>query len=201
MKTYLKQFLLATLAGFVISMGAVAYLTLENKIVGSLLFTVGLFAICLNGLFLFTGKVGYLVNEKPVYLVTLLITWLGNFAGTWVGAMMILNTRLATISEAAAKVSAAKVEQTPLSTFLLAIFCGALMFIAVDGFKNSKNPLVLFLCVSVFILGGFEHCIANMFYFSLGNAWDGQHLLYCLIATVGNGVGGCLIPLVKKIKD
>ena len=201
MNKYLKQFVLAILAGFAISIGGIIYLTLENKIIGSLMFTAGLYTICLNGLFLFTGKVGYLVNESPSYLVTLLVTWLGNFAGTWIGAQMVLNTKLAGLGETAAKVSAGKVEQTILRVFLLGIFCGALMFIGLDGYKNSKNPLILFLCVSVFILAGFEHCIANMFYFSLGSAWDGTHFVYCLAATFGNAVGGCLIPLAKKMKD
>ena len=56
MKNYLKQFLLAILAGLMIGVGGTVYLTLENKIVGSLMFTVGLYTIVLNGLFLYTGN-------------------------------------------------------------------------------------------------------------------------------------------------
>ena len=61
----LRVLALAVLAGMAIGIGGVLYLTLENKVVGALMFTVGLYAICAHGLNLFTGKVGYLVN-KPV---------------------------------------------------------------------------------------------------------------------------------------
>ena len=73
------------------------------------------------------------------------------------------------------------------------------MYVAVDGFKEKGNPLILFLCVSVFILSGFEHCVANMFYFAMAGAWSAKTVLYLLIMTLGNSVGGMLIPAIKKI--
>jgi formate/nitrite transporter FocA (FNT family) len=72
----------------------------------------------------------------------------------------------------------------------------------VDGF--AKNPheigkyLSLFFGVMVFILSGFEHCVANMFYFSVAAMWTGKTLLYVLVMTLGNSVGGLLIPLLRK---
>ncbi len=200
MKQYLKEFLLAILAGIAIAIGGAVYLTLENKIVGSLMFTVGLYTIVVNGLFLFTGKVGYLVNEKPKYLCTLLVTWLGNLAGTFLAAQLMLVTRIGDkLKEASQLACEVKVSQTLWSAFILAIFCGMLMFIAVDGYKETKNPIILLLCVSVFILCGFEHCIANMFYFSVAGAWTAKAFGYLVVMTLGNGVGGILIPLVKRI--
>ncbi len=71
-----------------------------------------------------------------------------------------------------------------------------------DGF--AKNPheigkyLSLFFGVMVFILSGFEHCVANMFYFSVAAMWTGKTLLYVLVMTLGNSVGGLLIPLLRK---
>lgn len=200
MKQYLKEFFLAVLAGMAIAIGGAVYLTLENKIVGSLMFTVGLYTIVVNGLFLFTGKVGYLVNEKPKYLCTLLVTWLGNLAGTFLAAQLMLVTRIGkNLKEVAQAACEVKVSQTLISAFVLAIFCGMLMFIAVDGYKETKNPVILLLCVSVFILCGFEHCIANMFYYSVAGAWTAKSLGYLLMMTLGNGIGGVLIPLVKRI--
>ena len=58
----LRVLALAVLAGMAIGIGGVLYLTLENKVVGALMFTVGLYAICAHGLNLFTGKVGYAVH-------------------------------------------------------------------------------------------------------------------------------------------
>lgn len=200
MKKMGNIFCKAVLAGIAIAIGGIIYLSVENKIIGALLFTVGLYAIVLNGLFLYTGKVGYLVVEKDKkeYLLILLTTWLGNLVGTALGAFAFLNTRNAMIAQNVDIICDAKLDDTPLSIFILAVFCGLLMYIAVDGFKEKGNPIILFMGVSVFILCGFEHCIANMFYFSLAGAWSGKAFLYLLIMTIGNSVGGILIPFVKK---
>lgn len=202
MKKNIKMFLLAVGAGLAISIGGTVYLSVDNKIIGSLLFAVGLYAIVLNGLFLYTGKVGYLVDQsdKIEYLGLLAITWLGNLAGTWIGAVAVLNTRIQGIRENAVGICETKLADGPLSIFLLAIFCGILMYIAVDGFKEKENPLILFICVSVFILSGFEHCIANMFYFSIAGAWSLKTIVYLIIMTVGNSLGGMVIPSLKKWK-
>lgn len=202
MKKNIKMFLLAIGAGLAISIGGTVYLSVDNKIIGSLLFAVGLYAIVLNGLFLYTGKVGYLVDQsdKIEYLGLLAITWLGNLAGTWIGAVAVLNTRIQGIRENAVGICETKLADEPLSIFLLAIFCGILMYIAVDGFKEKENPLILFICVSVFILSGFEHCIANMFYFSIAGAWSLKTIVYLIIMTLGNSLGGMLIPRLKNWK-
>lgn len=202
MKKNIKMFLLAVGAGLAISIGGTVYLSVDNKIIGSLLFAVGLYAIVLNGLFLYTGKVGYLVvqSDKIEYLGLLAITWLGNLAGTWIGAVAVLNTRIQGIRENAVGICETKLADGPLSIFLLAIFCGILMYIAVDGFREKENPLILFICVSVFILSGFEHCIANMFYFSIAGAWSLKTIVYLIIMTLGNSLGGVLIPSLKKWK-
>ena len=70
---YMRMFALAVLAGIAIGIGGIVYLTMENKIVGALLFTVGLYTICVHGLNLFTGKAGYLVVQPVSYLLDLLI--------------------------------------------------------------------------------------------------------------------------------
>jgi formate/nitrite transporter FocA (FNT family) len=73
------------------------------------------------------------------------------------------------------------------------------MFIAVDGYAKTKNPIILFLGVAAFILCGFEHCIADMFYFFVAGMWSNAALKTILIITLGNSVGGMLLSLVKKL--
>ena len=193
-----EVFLPAVGAGLGIALGGTVYLSVENRIAGALLFTVGLYMIVLNGLNLYTGKVGYLVEKPAGYLVDLLLIWIGNLVGTWLGAQAILHTRINGIAGKALELSMVKLEDGAVSLFLLAVFCGILMFVAVDGYKETKKPAILFVCVSVFILAGFEHCIANMFYFSLAGVWSIQTLAKLLVMTLGNSVGGMLIPLLKK---
>ena len=71
------------------------------------------------------------------------------------------------------------------------------MYVAVDGFKEKGNPVILFLCVSVFILAGFEHCVANMFYFTLAGVWSGRTFIYLFIMT-GEQPGRYADPCGKK---
>lgn len=198
---YVKTFLGAVLAGIAIGIGGTACLAVDNKIVGAVLFTVGLYTICVHGMNLFTGKVGYLPLEKPKYLLTLLIIWLGNLAGTFLTALAINATRMEKLSEAARKLCEVKTGDSYLSLILLGVFCGLLMYAAVEGYKRTQNPLILIFCVAGFILCGFEHCIADMFYFSLANAWSGDTLLRTLAITAGNAAGGVLLPLLGKIKE
>ena len=77
-----------------------------------------------------------------------------------------------------------------------------MIFIAVDGFKNNPHHigkyLSLFLGVAAFILCSYEHCIANMFYFSAAGAWSIRALGYLGIMTLGNTLGGLVLPLLKK---
>ena len=74
------------------------------------------------------------------------------------------------------------------------------MFIAVATFKKQPNilgTLAVFLCVSVFILAGFEHCIANMFYFGLVSTPD-QYIIPLIVMILGNSTGGILLCKLTK---
>lgn len=199
MKKQIKTFALAVLAGISIGIGGVVFLSLDNKIVGALMFTVGLYAVCTQELNLYTGKVGYLVNEPVSYLMDLLVIWAGNLAGAFLTAFAVQRTRICDISKTAKAMCMVKTNDDLLSLFLLAVFCGLLMFVAVDGYKSANNPVILFMGVATFILCGFEHCIADMFYFSAAGMWSGRALVCILVITAGNTLGGILIPLVRKM--
>ena len=114
-------------------------------------------------------------------------------------------TRIAGIAEKAAALCQTKLDDSLLSIFILSVFCNILMFIAVDGFKNNPHQLGkyigIFMGVMVFILCGFEHCVANMLYFSVANVWSGKTFLYLIVMTLGNSCGGVIIPLCRKLKQ
>lgn len=202
MKRIIDVFLRAVMTGFAIGIGGSVYLSCDNKYMGAFLFGTSLFVILSFGFNLFTGKVGYAVENKPSYIIDLILIWLGNLTGTAIMGGMILCTRIASIGEKAAEICSVKFNDNLLSIFILAIFCGMLMFIAADGFKKIENPvgkmLAVFLPVMAFILSGYEHCIANMFYFTIAKVWSANTVLYLLVMTMGNAVGGMFIPFVKK---
>ena len=203
----LKTFAYGVLAGICIAIGGTVFLSCENKVVGALFFTAGLFTICTFGFNLFTGKVCYVFERDRDYALDLPFIWLGNLCGSWLTAALESLTRSGpALAEKAMTLANTKLGDSPLSIFILAFFCDILIFIAVDGY--GKNPhemgkyLSLFFGVIVFILCGFEHCVANMYYFAMaGVLFQGKTLLYVLIMTLGNAVGGVFFPLVRKWKE
>lgn len=201
-----NTFLYAVLAGISIGLGGTVFLACDNKVVGATLFAVGLFTICTNGLNLFTGKVLYLFENKPSYLIDLAVIWLGNLVGAWLVGSCVRLTRLApAYVEKAAALAETKMGDGLLSLFLLAILCNILIFIAVDGYRNNPHEagkyIAVFLGVVVFILAGFEHSIADMFYFAAaGVLWQPRALVVVLVVTLGNAVGGVLFPLARQWK-
>lgn len=201
----LKIFVDAILAGLFISIGGVVFLSVDNKLVGSILFAVGLFGICTMKFNLYTGKVCYLFENKISYLLDLLIIWLGNFVGTFLTGNILKLTRIyPTLQEKAQMLVKVKLQDEPISVFILAIMCDILIYLAVEGYKNNPHELGKYLSilfgVVVFIMCGFEHCVANMFYISVGDMWTWAHAIeHIIIVTIGNSVGGILIPLLKKL--
>jgi formate/nitrite transporter FocA (FNT family) len=202
MKSIINILIRAFLTGIAIGIGGTVFLSCENKVIGAVLFGTGLFVILTFGFYLYTGKVGYIVENKISYLGEVILIWAGNFIGTFFMAVMILSTRISAISEKAKAMCDVKLADNLWSIFVLAIFCGMLMFIAADGYKKIEHQtgkfLAIFLPVIVFILSGFEHCIANMFYFSIAQAWSAKAFGYLAIMTLGNAAGGVIIPLCRK---
>lgn len=182
------------LAGICISTGCISFLSVDNKYLGTFLFSLGLLTVVTFQLNLFTGKVGYLcsIDRKLSYLWSLFKIWIGNLAGCFLTALACLQTRINIDTSALINV---KNNDTYLSLFILAIFCGMLMHIAVSGYKKIQNPLIVVLPVMVFILIGAEHCVADMFYWFYNKEIN---IPAILIITLGNAVGGNLIEFSTK---
>lgn len=201
----LGTFLNAVLAGIAIAIGGVVFLSCESKLAGASLFAVGLLAVCTLGLNLYTGKICYALDNGPSYLLECLVVWLGNLVGTAGTGLLIRCTRLTTVVEKGMALCDVKLGDNLLSIFILAIFCNMLIYLAVENYK--KNPheigkyMAIYFGVVVFIIAGFEHCVANMFYFAVGGAWTLKALLYLVVMTIGNAVGGLVFPVLRKIAN
>ena len=203
---WLKTFVGGILAGISIAIGGTVFLSLDNKVLGALFFTVGLFAVCTFGFNLYTGKVCYVFDNDREYALELPVIWLGNLCGAFLTAAAERATRIGpALAEKAAALCSVKLGDGPASIFLLSVFCNVLIWLAVEGFKNNPHPagkyLSLFFGVAVFILCGFEHCVANMYYFSMAGMWSWKTLGWVLVMTAGNSVGGVLFPLLRRIQQ
>ena len=205
-----KLFLNAVLAGLFIGIAGTVCMAVPHAVMGAFLFGFGLLTIVSYGFKLYTGAVGYLAiqgKNAPRYLLELLLIWLGNLAGCFTVGFLVRQTRsFPGFAERVANVCAAKAGDSFVSWLILSFFCGILMYVAVETFKRKEELSatvrvpVLFLCVAIFILSGYEHCIANMYYFSAAGMWSWKALGAIGVMTLGNSLGGMLLPFAGHVK-
>jgi formate/nitrite transporter FocA (FNT family) len=184
----IKTILKSILAGVLIALAGIVYLNCTDKIVGSLLFSLGLISVILLEANLFTGKIGY-VNSKRSILESLVILIFNLVAATIVGLIYRCS------SDAAVPIVESKLlvfSESWWLTGLKAIGCGAAIYLAVEGYKKSKSLIPVILGVMVFILAGWNHCIADCFYIAAGST-NALSIPYLLVVIVGNSIGSLMI--------
>ncbi len=202
MKNYYNTFIRSILAGIMISIAVIVF-CMTDVVVGSILFGIGLYTIYTFKFNLFTGKVGYLFLDRNMNLIRLLIIWLGNFVGCLFTSFLVTFTSLIHNNNFLTTASNSvfiKLYDSNISTFILAMFCGMLMFIAIASYKRCTDLnnhlgayLGIFLCVNVFIHAGFEHSIANMFYYLITSNINLTSIIDILIVSLGNAVGAIFL--------
>lgn len=195
----LKKFISGVCAGLMIAIGGTVFLSCDNKYVGAALFSVALFCICTKGYSLFTGKIGFIPESHTKEdLSVLFLGLLGNAVSTVLLGLAV-SYALPAAGAAAAAICEAKLSQEAFQTFIRAFFCGVLMYLAVSIYREKNSALGIFLCIPTFILSGFEHSIANMFYFGVSGVLNLESALYILIVLLGNAAGGTVLPFLNKI--
>lgn len=204
---FVKNLISSILAGIMISFGGIVFLACvssEQRALGAFLFSIGLTVILVLGFLLFTGKTAYLLDNNISYVVYLITIWSGNILGCMLSGWIVqlANPDLAVI---ASKLCESKLSQTAAQTLLLGVLCGILVYIAVDYFnkdddkKSFPKYLLVFTCVPAFILSGFEHSIADMFYFAVSShLYSAKGIIYILIVTLGNLVGSTVFHTLRK---
>lgn len=187
-------------AGCLISIGGCVYLSCsDNKYVGAVLFSVALLCICYKGFSLFTGKVGGMIEEHDgIAFKVLLCGLLGNIIATLLLGLAASYT-FPDIANSARTICSLKLEQSPLQALFRAFMCGILMHMAVSIYREKKTALGILFCVPTFILSGFEHSIADMFYFFTARLFSLAAFGYLLLIVVGNAAGALSIAFFEKI--
>lgn len=212
---------LSMLAGVYIAVACAATNTAVHGIadvgiartVCGLLFPVGLCMVIVTGAELFTGNSLLVVSllERQCTLPGLLrnwgIVWAGNFLGAFLTAAGCvffgqLNYSAGGLAVYTIRVAAAKCRLSFLSGFGLGVFCNVLVCLGVLLALSAKDGTARLLGASLpvcyFVLCGFEHCVANMYYISAGllALRDPQYFLLAQQAGVdlsGLTVGGFLL--------
>ncbi len=198
-----KIITLGILAGAFIAFGAVASHTatfgMDNpslsKVVMAAIFPGGLFLCAVTSAELFTGNVLREIGvlEKAISFIDLLKNWIIVYVANFMGSVLVAagvvyfgqadygngNLALAYINTASYKVN---LDFT--NALVLGILCNILVCFAVLALNKAKDNVGklagLYLPIFLFVVSGFEHSIANMFYVSAGilaNSVDRFHEL------------------------
>ena len=188
-------------SGIMVGIGGTVYLSCENKVVGAVLFSVALLVICLLGFYLYTGKIGLFI-EKPDKLsaVALPIGLAGNAVGAVLTGLGAAVVKPALIDKAKV-ICDAKLEGGMLKGLVAAIFCGILMYAAVKTYGAKGTVVGIIFCIPTFILCGFEHSVADMYYFTVASlgGFTPMSIVFVLVAVVGNTLGGWLLPVLVRL--
>ncbi len=186
-------------AGLMVGIGGAIYLSCENKVVGAVLFSVALLTICYLGMYLYTGKIGLFAEDiTPKNAMMLPVGLIGNWIGA-TGCGLLISYAKPALVDTAKTLCEKKLTLDPLTVLILGTFCGILMYSAVKPWVAKQAVFGIFFCIPTFILCGFEHSIADMFYFAAGRVFEPKRTLFLLLVVLGNTIGGMLIPLLMKI--
>lgn len=185
-----KLLLAAVLAGFIIGMASATTMAAGYsveapslaKLISGVLFPLGLIMVLMTGADLFTGNCLLLI---PVHaqriraggmVRNLILVYLGNFAGSillagairaFSGPHMADALVVKIISTAAAKCSYSFTEALGLGILCNILVCMAVMM-GLCAEDATGRAVGIFAPICCFIICGFEHCVANMYYIPAG---------------------------------
>ncbi|WP_449234577.1 formate/nitrite transporter family protein [Azospirillum doebereinerae] len=187
-------FALAVLAGAFIAFGGLfATVTMSGaegvlpygvmRLLGGLVFSLGLILVLVGGAQLFTGDAlmvmawasGRLKTGEMLRVWT--IVWIGNFVGAAGTALLVFLSGQYTFGHGAVGATAlyfatAKSGLPVGQAFVLGILCNVLVCLAVWLALGARSVgdkiLAMVFPVTAFVAAGFEHCVANMYFVPLG---------------------------------
>jgi formate transporter len=225
--------MLGMLAGAFIGLGALFNVIVLSdasmpialrRVLGGVVFSLGLFLVLVAGAELFTGNnlLAMAWAERKVTTVDVLYNWAivctSNFVGALVLAWLVFlsghpGNEGGAVAAAYLRIAAAKTALPPVTAFFSGVMCNVLVctavWVALAGHSVTDKLLAIVLPISAFVAAGFEHSIANMYVIPLammlqaqaGQAADFTGLWHNLVPVIaGNIVGGSvLVALVYHV--
>jgi len=187
MKTLIKK---AIFAGVLIGLAACVYMSCSNKIVGSMLFSIGLISVLVLDAYLFTGKIGYVDSKKKFIdcLVMLVFNLLSSYVvgliyQYCIGGPNDIGNRF--------------VDYQWYTVLFKGFGTGVLIYLGVELYKQTKNMIPVIICIMAFILSGFYHCVADACYLATSTITL-DTLWYFLLVIIGNSLGSLTIRFLQK---
>ena len=188
MKKYIELINKSIGAALLISLGNYALLKLGNPI-GPIIFALGLLGVCYMGQNLFTGKCGFLFQDK-IKITDLLIILLVNLLAGYLFGLLYSTVDAEIVKNSVAKV---KTWDVSLSFFVKSCLCGIIMYVAVYMYRKG-TPLGIIFGIPLFIFCGFQHCIANIITLGVATTFD----VSIFICVLGNFIGSLFMWFISR---
>lgn len=203
------------LSGMFISLGGfVSALAMTNvgslglaKVLAGLAFSAGLIMSILANAALYTGSVMKLYTYEGNVLKFLSKVWFWNFIGA-LAIISVLITMQGPVLDTIQTIATNKCNLTLIDMFNRAIYCNVLVCLAVLFSKKAQSAVDLLVTVtvpvSVFVICGFEHSVANMFYLPFAKligadiTWV-QIVTNLSVVTIGNFLGGLFVASYEQL--
>ena len=202
--------LMAFCSGLSIGVGGTAYLLAchlfgsAGKLIGACLFSLGILAIVMFEMKLFTGLISDIPEMGVKNFWKLPVCFLGNMLGVIFTALLVKYSPLADIVvPKGAELIEGKIfaDMWALKGMCSGILCGFLITLSIGAVKYAprkglSTTVGVMFPIIVFAFCGFDHSVANTLYiFFLGFSW--QAVGYLLMCVLGNIIGGVILPILS----
>lgn len=189
----------AILGGMAISLGCIAYMTIDNKCLGAFIFSLGLCSIFTFKWKLFTGAI--CESGDPL---TVIFIYLGNCLGALLTAFIFMFANGFAVGRSMSMIlSEQRFSKGPFKLIFSGVLCEICIFIAVNGYKKARTEvgryLITIMAVMTFVLSGFEHSIADIFYSLTGSPSVFKFLSLNVFVLIGNVLGAFLMRFLYGI--
>ena len=185
------MFVLAILAGSFIALGSIFFTVTVTgdmpfgvkKLLGGIVFSLGLILVIVGGAELFTGNnlIVMAWANKRISSFQIFRNWIivyaGNLAGSLATAILMFFTCQYTFAKGQVGITALTIAQTKCSlnfvqALSLGIMCNVLVCLAVwlcfSARTTTDKILSIIFPITAFVAAGFEHSVANMYFIPIG---------------------------------
>ena len=200
-------------SGVMIGVGGTAFLLACSlfgdwgRLIGSLLFSLGLLAIVMFDMKLFTGLISDIPEMGAKNFWKLPICFLGNMIGVLFASVLVYYSPVASsVIPQAQTMMLAKLDADlwAVNALCSSVLCGFLITLSIGAVnyaprKKLSTTVGVMFPIIVFAFCGFDHSVANtLYFFFLGFSWEA--VLYLLICVVGNILGGVILPVLSLFR-
>ena len=187
-----------------------------GRLVSAAVFPVGLMMVVLCGAELFTGNCLMIIGvlDRKIRISGMLRNWVLVYLGNFLGALLVVALMKSTglwetgsglLGASVIKTAQAKVQLSFGQAFVRGILCNWLVCLAVwmsTGARETVSKIfAIWFCIGLFVISGFEHSVANMYFIPAGIAAAADSGLAQLagcdvsVLTVGNFLVKNLLPV------